>query len=164
MHWRRKWQPTPVLLPGECQGQRSLVGCCRWGRTELDMSEATQQQQIEEKLSKRGITHFFLMLCSEYFWSPYVWAFPMPLSECRLGVLQFNAVLMLWSHRLRACSHRTVLHVRRQSKSRPVTCRMSSSLQVCPSQHPTCSPSWKLSKPPQLREREYVGVWESGGA
>ena len=28
MHWRRKWQPTPVFLPGESQGQRSLVGCC----------------------------------------------------------------------------------------------------------------------------------------
>ena len=27
MHWRRKWQPTPVFLPGESQGQRSLVGC-----------------------------------------------------------------------------------------------------------------------------------------
>ena len=27
MHWKRKWQPTPVFLPGESQGQRSLVGC-----------------------------------------------------------------------------------------------------------------------------------------
>ena len=32
-HWRRKWQPTPVFLPGESQGQRSLVGCHLWGRT-----------------------------------------------------------------------------------------------------------------------------------
>ena len=32
MHWRRKWQPTPVFLPGESQGQGSLVGCCLWGR------------------------------------------------------------------------------------------------------------------------------------
>ena len=32
MHWRRKWQPTPVFLPGESQGWRSLVGCCLWGR------------------------------------------------------------------------------------------------------------------------------------
>ena len=30
MHWRRKWQPTPVLLPGESQGRGSLVGCCLW--------------------------------------------------------------------------------------------------------------------------------------
>ena len=34
MHWRRKWQPTPVFLPGESQGWGSLVGCCLWGRTE----------------------------------------------------------------------------------------------------------------------------------
>ena len=39
MHWRRKWQPTPVFLPGESQGRRSLVGCCRWGRTESDTTE-----------------------------------------------------------------------------------------------------------------------------
>ena len=39
--WRRKWQPTPVLLPGESHGRRSLVGCSPWGRTELDMTEAT---------------------------------------------------------------------------------------------------------------------------
>ena len=32
MHWRRKWQPTPVFLPGESQGLGSLVGCCLWGR------------------------------------------------------------------------------------------------------------------------------------
>ena len=32
MHWRRKWQPTPVFLPGESQGQRSLVGGRLWGR------------------------------------------------------------------------------------------------------------------------------------
>ena len=30
--WRRKWQPTPVLLPGESHGRRSLVGCSPWGR------------------------------------------------------------------------------------------------------------------------------------
>ena len=41
MHWKRKWQPTPVFLPGESQGQRSLVGCHLWGRTESDMTEAT---------------------------------------------------------------------------------------------------------------------------
>ena len=45
MHWRRKWQPTPVFLPGESQGWGSLVGCCLWGRTELDTTEVTWQQQ-----------------------------------------------------------------------------------------------------------------------
>ena len=40
-HWRRKWEPTPVFLPGESQGQGSLVGCRLWGRTELDITEVT---------------------------------------------------------------------------------------------------------------------------
>ena len=41
MHWRRKWQPTPVFLPGESQGWWSLLGCRLWGLTESDMTEAT---------------------------------------------------------------------------------------------------------------------------
>ena len=41
MHWRRKWQPTPVFLPGESQGRGSLAGCCLWGHTESDTTEAT---------------------------------------------------------------------------------------------------------------------------
>ena len=39
MHWRRKWQPTPVFLPGESQGWRSLAGCRLWGLTESDTTE-----------------------------------------------------------------------------------------------------------------------------
>ena len=39
MHWRRQWQPTPVLLPGKSHGWRSLVGCSPWGREESDMTE-----------------------------------------------------------------------------------------------------------------------------
>ena len=39
---RRQWQPTPVFLPGESQGQGSLVGCRLWGCTESDTTEATQ--------------------------------------------------------------------------------------------------------------------------
>ena len=41
MPWRRKWQPTPVFLPGESQGWGSLVGCRLWGRTEADTTEVT---------------------------------------------------------------------------------------------------------------------------
>ena len=41
MHWRRKWQPTPVFLPGESQGWGSLVGCRLWGCTESDTTEVT---------------------------------------------------------------------------------------------------------------------------
>ena len=41
MHWKRKWQPTPVFLPGEFQGQGSLMGCRLWGHTESDTTEVT---------------------------------------------------------------------------------------------------------------------------
>ena len=41
MHWRRKWQHTPVFLPGESQGRQNLVGCNLWGRTESDTTEVT---------------------------------------------------------------------------------------------------------------------------
>ena len=41
MHWRRKWQPTPMFLPGESLGQGNLVGCDLWGHTESDMTEVT---------------------------------------------------------------------------------------------------------------------------
>ena len=41
MHWRRKWQPTPVFLPGDSQGRGSLVGCRLWGHTESDTTEVT---------------------------------------------------------------------------------------------------------------------------
>ena len=37
--WRRRWHPTPVLLPGKSRGQRSLVGCSPWGRWESDTTE-----------------------------------------------------------------------------------------------------------------------------
>ena len=39
MPWRRQWQPTPVLLPRESRGWRSLVGYGPWGRWELDVTE-----------------------------------------------------------------------------------------------------------------------------
>ena len=45
--WRRAWQPTPVFLPGESHGQRSLVGCSPWGRKELHTAER-QAQRIEQ--------------------------------------------------------------------------------------------------------------------
>ena len=41
MHWRSKWQPTPVFLPGESQGWGILVGFRLWGRTESDTTEVT---------------------------------------------------------------------------------------------------------------------------
>ena len=39
--WGRAWQPTPVFLPGKSQGQWSLMGCCLWGRREVDTTKVT---------------------------------------------------------------------------------------------------------------------------
>ena len=58
MHWRGKWQPTPVFLPGESQGRGCLMGCHLWGRTESDTTEVTQQQQ-QQKLSKLVVPNLF---------------------------------------------------------------------------------------------------------
>ena len=60
MHWRRKWQPTPLFLPGESQGQRSLVGCCLWGRTESDTTEATAAAGSKVALCSRG-RHYLIL-------------------------------------------------------------------------------------------------------
>ena len=47
--WRRAWQPTPVFLPGESHGQKSLAGYSPWGHKELDMTEATARKQSSVK-------------------------------------------------------------------------------------------------------------------
>ena len=65
--WRRQWHATPVLLPGESQGRRSLVGCHLQGHTESNTTEATQQQQqqqaawhlIENNCTERGMQECF---------------------------------------------------------------------------------------------------------
>ena len=49
--WRRKWQPTPVFLPGESHGQRSLVGCSPRGHKELDMTERLSMTVMTRELS-----------------------------------------------------------------------------------------------------------------
>ena len=53
MHWRKKWQPTPVFLPGESQGRGSLVGCHLWGHTESDM---TEQEMARVNIDILGIS------------------------------------------------------------------------------------------------------------
>ena len=55
MHWRRKWQPTPVFLPGESQGWGSLVGCHLWGHTESDTTEVTYQVSIDRWINKADV-------------------------------------------------------------------------------------------------------------
>ena len=67
MHWRRKWQPTPVFLPGESQGRGSLAGCRLWGRTESDTTEAMQQQQ-QQHIQQKKQTHRYREQSSGYQW------------------------------------------------------------------------------------------------
>ena len=57
MHWRRKWQPTLVFLPGESQGQKSLVGCRLWDCTESDMTERLHFHFSFHALEKEMATH-----------------------------------------------------------------------------------------------------------
>ena len=72
MHWRRKWQPTPVFLPGESQGRGSLMGCHLWGHTESDMTETA------------AATHSHLL------WTLQRRAFAPPHSSDRLKTLPLN--------------------------------------------------------------------------
>ena len=69
MHWRRKWQPTPVFLPGESQGQRSLVGCRLWGPTESDTMKRLSSSSIAEIISEERLflTVFELSTCQPIF-------------------------------------------------------------------------------------------------
>ena len=55
--WRRRWQSTPVLLPGKSHGQRSLVGYSPWGCKELD---TTEQLHFHKYISLRALLSFLL--------------------------------------------------------------------------------------------------------
>ena len=49
--WRRQWHPTPVLLPGESHGRRSLVGCSPWGLKESDTTERLHFHALEKEMA-----------------------------------------------------------------------------------------------------------------
>ena len=55
--WRRKWQPTPVFLPGKSHGQRSLADYSPWGCKELDSTERTRgtRDQIHAPFSRNTV-------------------------------------------------------------------------------------------------------------
>ena len=89
MHWRRKWQPTPVFLPGESQGQGSLVGCRLWGRTGSDTTEVTAaaaaklNTSVHRKLRPNFWTYknsggignliLYIFFCIVQIWSILIW-------------------------------------------------------------------------------------------
>ena len=74
IHWRRQWQSTPVLLPGKSHGRGSLVGCYLWGRTELDTTEVTEQQQQQQNVCLVIIWHLTRPKVSlwEGYWSEFI--------------------------------------------------------------------------------------------
>ena len=100
--WRRKWQPTPVFLPGESHGQRNLEGYSPWGRTESDNRSdlactlSTDTMTVEfkpDQQSSRGKlqrpTYLSQILkypvgkrCCQQYWSSSLWkTFSMCFSE-----------------------------------------------------------------------------------
>ena len=105
MHWRRKWQPTPVFLPGESQGRRSQVGCRLWGRTESDMTEATQQQQQQhaEGLSNlsRSVWHDY----APFRVSPCTWVFSMTFQILTISNQRLSHFGKKWFHFLCSWGH-----------------------------------------------------------
>ena len=63
LHWRRKWQPTPVFLPGESQGWGSWVGCHLWGCTE---SDTLKRLSSSSSMLKQNHSHLY---CPLYMWN-----------------------------------------------------------------------------------------------
>ena len=55
--WNRKWQPTPILLPGKFHRQRSLVGCSPWGYKVSDLTEATERAHTYTHTHTHTHTH-----------------------------------------------------------------------------------------------------------
>ena len=66
--WSRKWQPTPIFLPGKSHGQRSLVGSIHGVTKDLDMTERLNNNKAtiqEENLYIQMKTYFFFYLSNQ---------------------------------------------------------------------------------------------------
>ena len=64
MHWRRKWQPTPVFLPGESQGWGSLVGCRLWvAKSRTQLKRLSISSSFTTELSVSSVTQLCPTLC-----------------------------------------------------------------------------------------------------
>ena len=103
--WRKKWQPTPVILPGKSWGQRSLVGYSPWGLKELDMTERLSTHTESKKKKKAKQMKYFTILSPEC--SPRIKAY----STCTEMSIRFHVQLMaLWGGVQGPGHNRTVLH------------------------------------------------------
>ena len=70
--WRRKWQPTPIYLPGKSHGQRSLVGYSPWGSKESDTTEWLSIDIIKKKNFIKG-SIWIQQDCEDSKWMTEVW-------------------------------------------------------------------------------------------
>ena len=86
MHWRRKWQPTPVFLPGESRGWGSLVGCRLWGRTEPETTKVTAAAAASPSLRRLWVI------------SPSGFAIRLYFSDLTLILLCCDLFSSLYSH------------------------------------------------------------------
>ena len=118
MHWRRKWQPTPVLLPGESQGRGSLVGCRLWGRTESDTTESMQQQQQQLRLFPSDLESYLPKLLKESKWRRSA----QPRQELQLPTCRGQIKMCTWpAHCLRVPSAHT--HLAPADRADPRLCQ-----------------------------------------
>ena len=70
IHWRRKWQPTPVFLPGKSHGQRSLAGYSPRGRKELDTTKRLHFRWHHSQFVPPMLSY---MAKGKTFWQPEIW-------------------------------------------------------------------------------------------
>ena len=108
MHWRRKWQPTPVFLPGESQGWRSLVGCCRlWGRTESDTTERLSSSSSRDTIGEGNGTPLQYSCLENPMDGGAWWAAVHGVTKSRTGLNDFSFTF-------------TFMHWRRERQPTPV--------------------------------------------
>ena len=69
--WRRKWQPTPVFVPGESHGQRGVVGYSLWGCKESDTTKQPTHTQLPEKVSITGKDLICLKILEYWIWNNF---------------------------------------------------------------------------------------------
>ena len=89
--WRRAWQPTPVFLPREFRGQRSLVGYSPWGSTDLDMTE---------QLSMHACTHAHTLGSPQPRWGRI-----QPTNSTCEHKLSSNKSVICWTLKMCSISH-----------------------------------------------------------
>ena len=94
MHWRRKWQPTPVFLPGESQGRGSLVGCHLWGcRVGHDWSDLAASSSSSKARSASDLSLVLEVIQSQLHKNPSSTTTP---SSCLKSLQRNYSRYFLW--------------------------------------------------------------------